>query len=102
MVFLRPWATDTIYAGIINFKGIIVFMFNLNASVLRRFIFSSLCLFICSFSMHSQASSLLTVKPPDVMVTKIEFIRLVENDVFLNITFKVKNTNPSHINIKAI
>jgi LEA14-like dessication related protein len=42
------------------------------------------------------------MKAPDVNVSQIEIIRLVEKNLFLNVTFKVKNTNNSQINIKAI
>ena len=39
---------------------------------------------------------------PEVEVSQIEFVRWVEKDLFLNVSFTVKNTNDSDVNIKAI
>jgi LEA14-like dessication related protein len=73
-----------------------------NFSVFKTLHFFIFSLFVFYFSANTQANSLLTMKAPDVNVTQIELIRLVEKDLFLNVTFRVKNTNNSKINIKAI
>lgn len=83
-------------------KGLFLLMFNQKFSVFRILLFFTFSLFVFYFAAHAQANSLLTMKVPDVKVTQIEFVRLVEKDLFLNVTFKVNNTNDSHINIKAI
>lgn len=77
-------------------------MFNPKFSVFRRVTFFTFSLFVFYFTAHSQANSLLTMKAPEVNVTQIELIRLVEKNLFLNVTFKVNNTNKSQINIEAI
>jgi LEA14-like dessication related protein len=75
-------------------------MFNQSFSVFRILLFFIFSLLVFYFT--AQANSLLTMKVPDVKVGQIEFVRLVEKDLFLNVTFKVNNTNDSQINIKAI
>ena len=77
-------------------------MFNQSFSVFRILLFFIFSLLVFYFTAHAQANSLLTMKVPDVKVGQIEFVRLVEKDLFLNVTFKVNNTNDSQINIKAI
>jgi LEA14-like dessication related protein len=75
-------------------------MFNQIFSVFRILLFFIFSLLVFYFTAH--AHSLLTMKVPNVKVGQIEFVRLVEKDFFLNVTFKVNNTNDSQINIKAI
>ena len=67
------------------------------------FLFSTfISAFFIFFSGISQANSLFTMVAPEVEVSQIEFIRWAEKDLFLNVTFKVKNANASDVNIKAI
>ena len=77
-------------------------MFNQSFLFFRILLFFIFSLLVSYFTAHAQANSLLTMKVPDVKVAQIEFVRLVEKDLFLNVTFKVNNTNDSQINIKAI
>jgi len=65
--------------------------------------FSVLFLFLLSvFSGFTQANNLFTMTPPEVEVSEVEFLRWLEKDLFLNVSFSVKNKNNSDVNIKAI
>jgi len=54
------------------------------------------------FSGMAQANALLTMTPPKVEISKVEFVRLEEKNLELNVSFVVKNTNSNDININAI
>ncbi len=61
-----------------------------------------LCLGLLAFIDLTHANALLTAQAPEVNVTQIEFLRWVEKDLFLNMTFSVKNDNDSDFRIKAV
>lgn len=59
-------------------------------------------LLLTVFSSFTQANNLFTMTPPEVEVSEVEFLRWVEKDLFLNVSFSVENKNNSDVNIKAI
>ncbi|MGH1440737.1 MAG: LEA type 2 family protein [Cellvibrionaceae bacterium] len=61
-----------------------------------------LLLLLSLISNISQANNLFTMTAPEVEVSQVEFLRWVEKDLFLNVSFSVTNQNDSDVNIKAI
>lgn len=57
---------------------------------------------LLSISVASYSSALLTASPPTVTISQIEFVRWLEKDLFLNITFAIDNPNNEAVNIKAV
>ncbi|MFT6388940.1 MAG: LEA14-like dessication related protein [Cellvibrionaceae bacterium] len=74
----------------------------------HRFLFVRILIFLsisfCGIfsSFFSYANSFLTMTEPEVEVTQLEFVGWVEKNLFLNVTFKVKNTNDNDVSINAI